>query len=101
MPEASWPRPAVSARRALIADIKADKVGWLQHGVAALAVSALGLGVAGSVVLTGAAQPTVTANDQRAVTTSTRGPPAPAATAPASRSTRPRSRAWSTSARKS
>jgi hypothetical protein len=46
------------ARRALIEDIKEDKKGWLRHGVAALAVSVLGLGVAGSVVLTGAAQHT-------------------------------------------
>jgi murein DD-endopeptidase MepM/ murein hydrolase activator NlpD len=49
------------ARRALIEEIKEDKKGWLRHGVAALAVSVLGLGVAGSVVLTGAAQHTTTA----------------------------------------
>jgi murein DD-endopeptidase MepM/ murein hydrolase activator NlpD len=54
-----------------MADIRADKVGWLQHGVAALAVSALGIGVAGSVMLTGAAQPTVTSSDRAAITTST------------------------------
>jgi len=46
------------ARRALIEDIKEDRKGWLQHGLAALAVSLLGLGVAGSVVLTGNAQHT-------------------------------------------
>ena len=46
------------ARRALIEEIKEDKQSWLRHGVAALAVSLLGLGVAGSVVLTGAAQNT-------------------------------------------
>ncbi len=46
-----------SARRALIEDIRQDKKGWAQHGIAALAVSLLGLGVAGSVALTGAAQP--------------------------------------------
>jgi murein DD-endopeptidase MepM/ murein hydrolase activator NlpD len=46
-----------SARRALIEDIQQDKKGWAQHGIAALAVSLLGLGVAGSVALTGAAQP--------------------------------------------
>jgi murein DD-endopeptidase MepM/ murein hydrolase activator NlpD len=40
----------------LIEEIKEDKRSWLRHGVAALAVSVLGLGVAGSVVLTGAAQ---------------------------------------------
>jgi murein DD-endopeptidase MepM/ murein hydrolase activator NlpD len=44
------------ARRALIEDIKKDRKGWLQHGVAALAVSLLGLGVAGSVVLTSNAE---------------------------------------------
>ena len=51
-----------SARRALIADISADRKGWLQHGIAALGVSLLGLGVAASVSLTGAAQDK-TAND--------------------------------------
>ena len=40
------------ARRALIEEIKEDKKSWLRHGVAALAVSVLGLGVAGSVALT-------------------------------------------------
>jgi murein DD-endopeptidase MepM/ murein hydrolase activator NlpD len=45
------------ARRALI-EIKEDKRSWLRHGVAAVAVSLLGLGVAGSVALTGAAQHT-------------------------------------------
>jgi murein DD-endopeptidase MepM/ murein hydrolase activator NlpD len=44
------------ARRALIADIATDRKGWLQHGIAALAISALGLGVAASVTLTGSAQ---------------------------------------------
>ncbi|MCW2810180.1 MAG: Murein DD-endopeptidase MepM and murein hydrolase activator NlpD, containing LysM domain [Friedmanniella sp.] len=57
MPNPSTPQSAL-ARRALIEDIKQDKKGWLQHGVAALAVSLLGLGIAGSVVLTGAAQET-------------------------------------------
>ena len=46
------------ARRALIEEIKEDKRSWLRHGVAALAVSVLGLGVAGSMALTGAAQHT-------------------------------------------
>jgi murein DD-endopeptidase MepM/ murein hydrolase activator NlpD len=46
------------ARRALIEEIKEDKKSWLRHGVAAMAVAVLGLGVAGSVVLTGAAQNT-------------------------------------------
>jgi murein DD-endopeptidase MepM/ murein hydrolase activator NlpD len=49
------------ARRALIEDIKEDRKGWLQHGVAALAVSLLGLGVAGSVVLTSNAEHVATA----------------------------------------
>ncbi len=52
------PKPATPdarARRALIEDIKDDRRGWLQHGAAALAVSLLGLGVAGSVALTGSA----------------------------------------------
>jgi len=42
----------------LIENIREDRRGWLRHGVAALAVSFLGLGVAGSVALTGAAQNT-------------------------------------------
>jgi hypothetical protein len=50
------------ARRAVIEEIKEeikeDKKTWLRHGVVAMAVSVLGLGVAGSVVLTGAAQHT-------------------------------------------
>lgn len=45
------------ARRALIEDIQQDKRAWTQHGVAALAVSVLGLGVAGSVLATGSAAP--------------------------------------------
>jgi murein DD-endopeptidase MepM/ murein hydrolase activator NlpD len=46
------------ARRAIIEDIREEKRSWLRHGVAALAVSVLGLGVAGSVALTGSAQHT-------------------------------------------
>jgi murein DD-endopeptidase MepM/ murein hydrolase activator NlpD len=49
---------AVAARRALIEDIREEKRSWARHGVAALAVSVLGLGVAGSVALTGNAQHT-------------------------------------------
>ena len=56
MPRSSSER--THARRAFIEDIKKDRGSWLRHGVAALAVSLLGLGVAGSVVLTGAAQHT-------------------------------------------
>ena len=55
MPSSSSVRRAV-ARRALIADITTDRKGWLQYGLAALAISALGLGVAASVILTGSAQ---------------------------------------------
>ena len=55
MPSSSSLRRA-TARRALIADISADRKGWLQHGIAALGISLLGLGVAASVSLTGAAQ---------------------------------------------
>jgi len=47
-----------AARRDLLADLKRDKKSWLQHGIAALAVSVLGLGVAGSVLVTSAAQNT-------------------------------------------
>ena len=60
MPRSS--SPTAVARRALIADIKDDKKGWLRHGIAALAISVLGLGVAGSVALTGAAQDATTAD---------------------------------------
>ncbi len=56
MPRSSSER--THARRAFMEDIKKDRGSWLRHGVAALAVSLLGLGVAGSVVLTGAAQHT-------------------------------------------
>ena len=56
MPSSSSERTL--ARRALIEDFRHDKNGWLRHGVAALAVSVLGLGIAGSVVLTGTAQQT-------------------------------------------
>ncbi len=57
MPSSSSLR-RVTARRALIADISADRTGWLKHGIAALGISVLGLGVAASVSLTGAAQGT-------------------------------------------
>jgi murein DD-endopeptidase MepM/ murein hydrolase activator NlpD len=70
VPSPSSLQPA-PARRALIEDIKQDKKGWLQHGIAALAVSLLGLGVAGSVVLTGAAQHTTSTDPQLAAQTTT------------------------------
>ncbi|HET9778910.1 MAG TPA: M23 family metallopeptidase [Propionibacteriaceae bacterium] len=56
MPSSSSER--THARRVLVEDITDDKKSWLRHGVAALVVSILGLGVAGSVALTGAAQHT-------------------------------------------
>lgn len=43
-----------SARRA-IQEIEKDKRGWLRNGIAALAISCLGLGVAGAVAVTGSA----------------------------------------------
>jgi murein DD-endopeptidase MepM/ murein hydrolase activator NlpD len=57
LPSSSSLRRAV-ARRALIADLTTDRKGWLKHGIAALAISVLGLGVAVSVSLTGSAQNT-------------------------------------------
>ena len=45
------------ARRA-IEEIEKDKRGWLRNGLAALAISALGLGVAGGVAMTGWAHET-------------------------------------------
>jgi len=47
------PTQGNQARRALVDDVRDNRRGWLQHGVAALAVSVLGLGVAGSFALTG------------------------------------------------
>jgi murein DD-endopeptidase MepM/ murein hydrolase activator NlpD len=46
------------AKRALLDDVSAHKRSWFQHGVVALSVSVLGLGVAGSFALTGNAQNT-------------------------------------------
>ena len=78
MPSSSSLR-RVSARRALIADISADRRGWLKHGVAALGISVLGLGVAASVSLTGAAQGTTdrTASPVRAPSAQTASAPNP------------------------
>jgi murein DD-endopeptidase MepM/ murein hydrolase activator NlpD len=53
------PRPTQQhalARRAQNDDQQGGKRRWLHHGIAALAVSVLGLGVAGSAMLTGSAQ---------------------------------------------
>jgi murein DD-endopeptidase MepM/ murein hydrolase activator NlpD len=61
-------RPDALARRALIEDIKENRRGWVRHGLAALAVSILGLGVAGSVVLTGAAEHTTSGGAAQAAT---------------------------------
>lgn len=52
MPSTS-PTQRHQARRALIDDVRDNRRGWLQHGLAALAVSAVGLGVAGSLALSG------------------------------------------------
>jgi murein DD-endopeptidase MepM/ murein hydrolase activator NlpD len=52
------PTPRDHAKRALLEDVREDRRGWVQRGAAALAVSALGLGVAGSFALTGNAQDT-------------------------------------------
>lgn len=57
MPSPS-PTPRNHARRALLEDVRDNRRSWLQHGAAALAVSVLGLGVAGSLALTGNAQST-------------------------------------------
>jgi murein DD-endopeptidase MepM/ murein hydrolase activator NlpD len=70
------PRP----RRALV-DAAASRRGRLQHGVAALAVSVLGCGVAASVVLTGSAQSTTVHP--------TRTPQVPPASVPAAFAPRP------------
>jgi murein DD-endopeptidase MepM/ murein hydrolase activator NlpD len=49
--------PARDSRRTFIADLEPeDRRGWLSHGLAALAISALGLAVAGSVAVTTNAQ---------------------------------------------
>ena len=55
------------ARRALVEDVALNRRGWLQHGAAALAVSVLGLGVAGSFALTGNAQQTAVPHAQTSV----------------------------------
>lgn len=52
------PAPHAQARRALIVDMEQNRRSWIQNGVAALAVSVLGLGIAGSVMLTGNATST-------------------------------------------
>ena len=77
MPSFRSPQHA-QARRAFLADVQQDKKGWLQHGVAALAVSLLGLGVAGSIALTGNAQN---------VDASSNGPVTQASTATSARDT--------------
>ena len=57
MPRTS-PTQRDHAKRAFIEDVHTHRRSWLQHGAAALAVSVLGLGVAGSFALTGNAQDT-------------------------------------------
>jgi murein DD-endopeptidase MepM/ murein hydrolase activator NlpD len=55
------------ARRALLEDVHDHRRSWLQHGAVALAVSVLGLGVAGSFALTGNAQSTAVPRTQATV----------------------------------
>lgn len=57
-----------SARRA-IQEIEKDKRGWLRNGLAALAISCLGLGVAGAVAVTGSAHASGS-NDAAGITAS-------------------------------
>ncbi|HEY5822214.1 MAG TPA: M23 family metallopeptidase [Propionibacteriaceae bacterium] len=67
--------PIAAHRRVEDADGEsADRRGWLSHGLAALAISALGLAIAGSVTLTSPAQDTIA------------GPPTTTASVPATRS---------------
>lgn len=81
--------PARRAPRALIAQMKSEeRRGWLSYGVAALAISALGLGVASSMAVTTNAQaltsPTVQTIYRPAPPATTRaGMPAPRASASA------------------
>ena len=57
-----------ATRRAMDADAESDdRRGWLSHGLVALAISALGLGVAGSLSLTTNAQTTGTDDSPSAV----------------------------------
>ncbi|HEY0239291.1 MAG TPA: M23 family metallopeptidase, partial [Friedmanniella sp.] len=56
------PTPRDHARRALLEDVHDHRRSWLQHGAAALAVSVIGIGVAGSFALTGNAQDTAAAS---------------------------------------
>lgn len=62
------------ARRALLQDIQQHQSSWIQHGVAALAVSVLGLGVAGSVLVTGSAHQYAGNADQVSATQTTVNP---------------------------
>jgi murein DD-endopeptidase MepM/ murein hydrolase activator NlpD len=50
------PRPPEDSSRAMLVRPQAVRRGWLSHGLAALAISALGLGVAGSMPLTTSAE---------------------------------------------
>lgn len=54
LPGAALGTQRARARRALV-EIDKDRRGWLRHGIAALAISGLGLGVAGAVAVTGSA----------------------------------------------
>jgi murein DD-endopeptidase MepM/ murein hydrolase activator NlpD len=65
----------VLARRALIEDVASDKRGWVHHSVAVLGISVLGLGVAGSVAMTGSAHNTTHGASSPQVVTSSLAPP--------------------------
>ena len=74
------------SRRESTADLEIEeRRGWLSHGIAALAISALGLAVAGSVSLTTSAQTTAEIRPQTTLATSGRtsgGPQLPGQTLP-------------------
>jgi murein DD-endopeptidase MepM/ murein hydrolase activator NlpD len=78
------------ARRAMIADLDpAERRGWLSHGVAALAISALGLAVAGSLALTTNAEVTSGSTTAHQAVRTT-GTPSQPATTPTTTQANPR-----------
>lgn len=72
MPRTS-PTQRHEARRALIDDVRDNKPAWLRHGAVAVAVSVLGLSVAGSFTLSGNAQDTSSAQARPVSTTGSVG----------------------------
>jgi murein DD-endopeptidase MepM/ murein hydrolase activator NlpD len=67
-----------------VASQRAEHRGWLSHGLAALAISALGLAVAGSVSVTTSAQPIAAPAPPASTVQTSVGAPAPGAAAPGS-----------------